>query len=313
MAVILPSTINADDATKLPKYSAEVMRRNMGAAFAQSSPGVNRSGVLGAAPTTDLSGSVVRVGPFMCVIGTAKGAYVTGVDSVTNAEGSVGVADPTNPRIDRVVLEVLDPDNGGAAGSRKGVLRVIAGKPAALPGLPALPVNSLHIAQVYVPRAGNGGPTMTVDCPFTATAGAPIPVRDVDDRNSLALYEGLRVARLDLAGREQVYSGSRWESGLRMLSDTAHQEALTGLTATVSVSTDGNGFAGYIFKNPFPNALVSAELTSVYQGNYIGLVHYQLDEGLSGRTRLALACRASDGSLVKNVANLRLTFTAYGY
>jgi len=205
MAVLNPLYINAVD------YNAEDERRGLSGLVAQSSPGVVRSGVLGAVPAVSLSGSTVQVGPFNGVVGTAKGGYLTGVDSVTSA-GTLSPADQTNGRLDRVILEVLDPDNGTAGSDRGRRLRIVTGTPAALPGLPPLPVNSLHIAQIQVPRVGGGNPAVTVDCLLTAAAGAPVPVRNVAERGALSPRVGDQVARLDHGGAVQTWDGTSWDS-----------------------------------------------------------------------------------------------------
>ena len=214
MAVILPSTING-----VP-YSAEVMRRNDGAGFAQSAPGVVRTGVLGPAPAVSLSGSTVQVGAFNGVIGSAKGAYFTGLDSVTPAEGAVPPADATNGRLDRIVLEVLDPDNGSAGTTRTGRLRLIPGTAAAIPVLPALPPLALHVGQVQMPKSGSGNPVVTVDPPFTAASGAPVPVRSVAERDSLDPAVVREAKRLDGRGTDFVVGGS-WVSAVEGLAGSA--------------------------------------------------------------------------------------------
>lgn len=245
MGVIMPSTINTKDGA--PLYDAETLRRNETAAYVQDSPGVARTGVLGASPAVSLSGSTVRVGAFSCVIGTSKGGYVTGVDTVTNAEGTVVAADPTNPRQDRIVLEVMDPDNGWAGTERRGRLRVINGEASALPSLPTMPANAIHLARVNVPKAGGGNPTVTVNCPLTAAAGAPIPVRDQADRDALKPATGQLVQRLDRLGSLEMWNGSRWgEVGTLM---RAGYKAVT---------TNPDGYCTVGYTEPFPGGTTVA-------------------------------------------------------
>ena len=210
MAVTKPLFINQVE------YDAESERRGFAGLVAQSAAGVPRSGVLGPAPAVSLSGSTVQVGAFNAAIGSAKGVYLVAVDSTTSA-GTVGVADATNGRLDRVVLEVLDPDNGSGGTTRIGRLRVIPGTAAALPGLPALPPLALHVAQIQVPKSPNGAavtPVVTVDAQFTATAGAPVPVRSQADRDALLKFEGAQALRLDTPGRDvDVVVGGAWVQG----------------------------------------------------------------------------------------------------
>lgn len=205
MAVLNPLYLNGVD------YNAEDERRGLSGLVAQSSLGVVRSGVLGPVPAVSLSGSTVQVGPFNGVVGTAKGGYLTGVDSVTSA-GTLTPADQTNGRLDRVILEVLDPDNGTAGSERGRRLRIVTGTPAALPGLPPLPINSLHVAQIQVPRSGAGNPVVTVDCPFTAAVGGVVPVRSQADRDALASpVQGQMVRRLDDRNNIEIWTGTKWD------------------------------------------------------------------------------------------------------
>lgn len=247
MAVILPSTINADEVTGLPKYDAQTMRRNDGAAFTLESPGRVRTGVLGPEPDVSLSGSMVLVGPFPCVIGTNQGPYTTGLDSVTPAEGVIGVADAAHPRRDRVVLEVLDPDNGGPAGPRTGRLRVIRGEPAALPGLPPQPENSLHVCEVNVPRAGGDGPSVTINCPLTAAAGAPVPVRDQEERDKISPRVGQLVLRLDKAGAIEAGTGTSWVNSAPNIR-----------SGYKIVTTNNDGYCTVPYDSPFPTGTTVA-------------------------------------------------------
>lgn len=203
MAVTKPLFINQVE------YDAESERRGFAGLVAQASAGVPRSGVLGPAPAVSLSGSTVQVGAFNAVIGSSKGVYLVAVDSVTSA-GSLGVADATNGRLDRVVLEVLDPDNGSGGTTRIGRLRIITGTPAALPGLPALPPLALHVAQIQVPKSGAGNPVVTVDAPLTAASGAPVPVRSQAERDALSVSDGFQVARQDLGGRVETRTAGTW-------------------------------------------------------------------------------------------------------
>lgn len=228
MVVLNPLYLNGVD------YNAEDERRGLSGLVAQASAGVPRSGVLGAAPAVSLSGSTVQVGAFNAVVGTAKGGYLTGVDSVTSA-GTLTPADQTNGRLDRVILEVLDPDNGSGGTERGRRLRIVSGTPAALPGLPPLPINSLHVAQVQVPRSGAGNPVVTVDCQFTAAAGAPVPVRNEVERDALDPALVRQALRLDNGGTDFVQNGA-WASQIVGFTGSAGW-ALVGVIERNAIST----------------------------------------------------------------------------
>lgn len=61
---------------------------------------------------------------------------------------TVPAADPTNPRIDLIVAQVIDTQYGGA--SNTGEVVDVSGTPAPSPAAPAAPANSITLAQVYV-------------------------------------------------------------------------------------------------------------------------------------------------------------------
>lgn len=198
-----------------PTYNSEELRRDMGFLLAGgASPDVSRTGVLDTrALTVSLSGSNVQINPGGCAVGTGKGAYLSGVSATVTVDALVA-ADVTNPRRDRVVLEILDPDNGGGAG-RKAQVRVITGTPSATAasggGYPAAPTSpSITLAYVDVPKSGNGSPSVTDQRPYTAAAGAAIPVRDATDRGAVTAVLGRRVVRLDAGGVEERYDGANW-------------------------------------------------------------------------------------------------------
>jgi len=63
----------------------------------------------------------------------------------------IAIADPTNPRIDRVVVTIQDSYYSGSADDV--IFQVIQGTPAAIPVAPATPTDSISIATVAVGAA----------------------------------------------------------------------------------------------------------------------------------------------------------------
>ena len=226
-------------------YDGEAERRGLSGLLVQSVAGSPRTGVLGPAPEVQppTVGNPVKVGPFNAAISAGKGAYLLAVDAVTSAEGNVGVADATNPRLDRLVLEVLDSDSSAGGTDRKGRLRLIPGLAAAIPSLPALPATALHIAQVLVPKSPNGAsvtPVVTVDPQFTAAAGAPVPVRNQVDRDTIAPSPGMLALRLDTGGTDFVVgraSANSWVSSVKGLDGSAGW----GVVGSIATSRIGPG------------------------------------------------------------------------
>lgn len=233
-----PTWINASGG--LPAYDSEELRRDQGFLLAGgASADVSRSGVLDPRGlTVTLSGSNVQVNPGGAAVGSSKGAYLTGA-AVTATVDALVAADVTNPRRDRVVLEILDPDNGGGAG-RKGQFRVITGTPSATAtsggGYPSAPTSpSITLAYVDVPKSADGGTgsaVVTDQRAFTAAAGAPIPVRNATDQATVTHVSGRQVVRLDLPTRPVFTSdGASW------LERTSGALTLSG-----SYTSYGNGY-----------------------------------------------------------------------
>lgn len=242
---LTPTWINAPDDVSGPAYDAETLRRDFaGLVSGGSSAGVARSGVLDPrALAASLSGSSVQVSPGPCVVGSGKGAYFSGA-AATVTVATLGStewpsADSTNPRRDRLVFEILDPDNGGST-ARKARFRVIAGQPSATAlsggGYPADPGTAdgvsafFNIADIDVPKNGGGNPVVTDRRPFTAAAGGVIPVRDGNDLATVTKVLGRRVQRQDLAGVPAfTWDGSRWAAPpLGFIAQTSN----SGATAT---------------------------------------------------------------------------------
>lgn len=77
---------------------------------------------------------------------TQQGVYYCFNNSLVNV--TIAAADPTNPRIDLVV--VSDPDAQYSGSSNTPVLQVITGTPAPSPAAPTCPASSIVLAQVAV-------------------------------------------------------------------------------------------------------------------------------------------------------------------
>lgn len=209
-----PTFINAPGGVG-PSYDAEELRRNIGFLLAGGATAdSSRSGVLDPRGlTVTLSGSNVQVNPGGAAVDAGKGAYLTGAKTTATVD-ALTPADATNPRRDRVVLEILDPDGGGGAG-RKGQFKVITGTPSATAasggGFPAAPTSpSITLAHIDVPKVGGGNPTVTDLRPFTAAAGAPIPVRNKAERELLPKWNGGTCSRLDRGGAIEYCNGTLW-------------------------------------------------------------------------------------------------------
>ncbi|WP_104086571.1 hypothetical protein [Arthrobacter sp. GMC3] len=250
-------------------YDSEELRRNQGFMLAGgATAGTSRTGVLNPRDlVVTLAGSNVMVGPGGAVIGSSKGAYLCGVAAATNI-GAFTPADATNPRRDRIVLEILDPDNGGGAG-RKAQLRIIDGAPNALAasggGYPAEPVLAITLGSLDVPKVGGGSPVITARPPVTAASGAPIMVRDATEMNGLPKWVGAQCIRLDLSGEMFACDGNTWAIVPRLniqIGQGSNVPILKSLE--VKVTLDGSSVGYITFPEAFPNRLVSTSLMRMH-------------------------------------------------
>lgn len=219
LTAIDPLWINASAGA--PSYDAEELRRDLGYLLTGGAdPGVSKSGVLdprGLLPY--LSGNDVWLPVGGAALGTLKGVYITGNKAGAKVD-TLAAADATNPRRDRIVLVVLDPDNGSTSStSRTAEFRVITGTPSATApaggGYPAEPsapnvAACLTLGWVDVPKSGGGSPAITDQRSFTAAAGAPAPVLSVADRDGLPKWAGRTVSRLDRAGVIERWNNTAW-------------------------------------------------------------------------------------------------------
>ena len=119
--------------------------------------------------------SVVVASGWCAIVGDIQanmGAYVVFNDA--NNVLTVTTANPTNPRIDRVVVTVQDAYYSGAFNDV--IFQVIAGTPAGSPSAPATPANSISLATIAV---GAGVTSITnaniTDTRVDVTTNLPAP------------------------------------------------------------------------------------------------------------------------------------------
>lgn len=143
---------------------------------------------------------------------THQGMYGWATDA--NVTGTVTAAHDTNPRKDIVYIQVNDSTAGDGSGEVTYAPKYAAGNPAVTPSAPALPARSFLLGTITVPAAGGGSPTVVRNPAVYVSAGAPLPVFTVAERDALVKYDGLSVMRMDVAGRQvETWNGTRWTSG----------------------------------------------------------------------------------------------------
>jgi hypothetical protein len=131
-------------------YPAESDRQIQQALYATT--GIIGSSSLAVTQNSPAGMSVRVAAGWAAIVGTTQanmGTYTTYNDATTTL--TVTTADPTNPRIDRVVVTVRDAYYTGAFNDV--IFQVLAGTPAGSPTAPATPANSISLATIAVGAA----------------------------------------------------------------------------------------------------------------------------------------------------------------
>jgi hypothetical protein len=128
-------------------HPAENDRLTTQALFATT--GIVTSGSFEVTANSPVGMSVLVASGWAAIVGTTQanmGTYTCYNDATDTL--TITTADPTNPRIDRVVVTVNDAYYTGATNNV--VLSVLAGTPAGSPTAPATPANSISLATIAV-------------------------------------------------------------------------------------------------------------------------------------------------------------------
>jgi hypothetical protein len=154
-------------------YPAESDRLNAQALYATT--GIIGSASMAITPNSPAGMSVRVATGWAAVVGTTQpnmGVYTAYNDATTVL--TITTADPTNPRIDRVVMTIRDAYYTGAFNDV--IYQVLAGTPAGSPTAPATPANSISLATIAV---GAGVTSITAgnitDTRVDVTTNLPAP------------------------------------------------------------------------------------------------------------------------------------------
>ena len=111
--------------------------------------GIIKSTSLAVTPNSPVGMSVIIAGGWAAIVGTTQtnmGTYVAYNDAPTVV--AITTANPTKPRIDLVCATVQDAYYTGSQNNV--IFQVVVGTPASSPVAPALPANSIALAEVDV-------------------------------------------------------------------------------------------------------------------------------------------------------------------
>lgn len=180
--------------------------------------------------------------------------YVVNDGSVTL---TIATADPTNPRIDLVYVQVIDTAYGG--GSNIAQLGVVTGTPAGTPTVPGTPANAHALGQVRV-NAGAASITNAVITNYgssdtTVSQGDAVGLANIfyctsTTRPTTGLRAGSLIFETDTT-RVMLYTGSAWVGFGNVhttlpLAVLYQSTAQTGLgTGTISITCGTTGYDTY--------------------------------------------------------------------
>lgn len=223
------------DATHPYPNNGDALRRTDSVAWTANTNGTVRAGKR---PGSGFGLSIVtgpervRVTPGRAIVvhsqnGHYRTALVNIVDVALTSRPSSGTS-----RIDTVILRVYDAGADTTTNLVDARVEVVAGQPSATPSAStSIPDGSLVLGTLTVPAPGSDI-GVTERCVRTVPAGGTVPVFDQADRDTLALFKGLRVFREDLGLEQTNRDGTA--NGWRTVA--APSQSTTG-TASLSATT----------------------------------------------------------------------------
>jgi hypothetical protein len=190
-----------------PVYSGRALRQSLVAPLAGGASSTRplgaRSGVRPGTPASTVTATSTtwtcrpHAGVLDVETAAEAGPYGYAIDA--NVTGSVNAANATNPRIDIIYVQLSDPAESDGSSVPGVLVDYLAGTAASSPSAPAAPARAVAIAQINVPAAGGGSPSVTWVAPYAVAAGGVIPVRSTAELtalNTIATPENPLVANL---------------------------------------------------------------------------------------------------------------------
>lgn len=174
---------------------------------------------------------------------STQGFYAAYNDAATNV--TISAADPTLPRIDRIVVTVQDAFYGGTANNQV-LFQAITGTPASSPVAPAAPNNAITLATVAV-----------------AANAASIVNGNITDARSYAQFNESQITASDVAANSLVINSIASQTGraLRVNNSSGTQTFGIGVDGTL-IFSDGSTQNSAATYNP--NLVLNAQTGTTY-------------------------------------------------
>lgn len=133
---------------------------------------------------------------------TGQGSYFVTASTVTNL--TLQPANGSNPRKDRLVARIIDPQYTGS-GTPRWQLQFVVGVPGATPATPAVPPSAMPIATFTIPTAGTAPSAIVDDRPICTPRDA-LPV------GAVIAFAGATVPQDYLLCNGAAFSGTTYPS-----------------------------------------------------------------------------------------------------
>lgn len=252
--------------------------------LAQVSQGKAATGVLsglGVSQTTTASKSVqVAAGGAVAQASVLVGASLLVNDTTITLD--VLTANPLGslPRNDIIVLDAATLD-----------VHPVIGTPNATPSDPTVPSTAVPLARIRNAADATTVPASAIDDlrPWTALAGAPVPVRNATERDALTPGAGRMVYRLD-TGLIEVSDGTTWRE-VAIPQKAAYTPTWTGLSTNPTLGNGAlTGFYRKVGKTvEYEIAVKPGTTTAGGSGQWVWALPFPSDPGYTVRSTVGQA------------------------